>query len=71
MGLKGDDIALPARILAVADVVEAMVSPRPQRPPCGLDAALTEIEQGRGTRYDARVVDACLTLFRTGRFAFP
>jgi HD-GYP domain-containing protein (c-di-GMP phosphodiesterase class II) len=63
-GLKGDEILLEARILAVADVTEAMASHRPYRKALGIDAALAEIESGRGTRYDARCVDACLKLFR-------
>jgi HD-GYP domain-containing protein (c-di-GMP phosphodiesterase class II) len=63
-GLKGDEIVLEARILAVADVTEAMTSHRPYRRALGLDAALAEIESGSGTRYDARCVDACLKLFR-------
>jgi len=62
-GLVGDDIILEARILAVADVVEAMASYRPYRPPCGLDKALEEISQNRGVLYDPEVVDACLRLF--------
>jgi HD-GYP domain-containing protein (c-di-GMP phosphodiesterase class II) len=53
-----------ARILVVADVVEAMSSYRPYRPGLGVDAALEEICSGRGTRYDAQVVDACVALFR-------
>ncbi|HEX5337664.1 MAG TPA: HD domain-containing phosphohydrolase [Gallionella sp.] len=63
-GLKGDAILLEARILAVADVVEAMSSHRPYRPGLGLDSALAEITRLRGTSFDADVVDACLTLFR-------
>lgn len=68
-GLKGDAIAREARILAVADVVEAMASHRPYRPGLGLDAALREIEEKRGTAFDPAVVDACLRLFRDGRFS--
>ena len=63
-GLKGDDILIEARILAVADVVEAMASHRPYRPALGLDAALEEIENNRGTLYDNAVVESCLRLFR-------
>ena len=63
-GLKGDAISLGARILAVADTVEAMSSHRPYRPALGIDAALEEIERGRGREYDPDVVDACLRLFR-------
>ena len=67
-GLKGDDIILEARILAVADVVEAMSSHRPYRPALGIDKALAEVIQGRGVRYDQDAVDACVTLFREKRF---
>ena len=63
-GLKGEAILLEARILAVADVIEAMSSHRPYRPGLGIEAALAEIERGRGTVYDANVADACLRLFR-------
>jgi PAS domain S-box-containing protein len=63
-GLKGDQIALEARILAVADVVEAMASHRPYRPGLGIDKALKEIEDRRGAWYCAEAVDACLRLFR-------
>jgi len=63
-GLKGDEILLGARILAVADVVEAMSSHRPYRPALELEAALEEVESGGGTLYDPEVCDACLRLFR-------
>jgi len=69
-GLKGDEILLEARILAVADVVEAMVSHRPYRPALGIDRALEEISKNKGTKYDPEVVDACLTLFTEGGFDF-
>jgi PAS domain S-box-containing protein len=69
-GLKAGQILLGARIIAVADVVEAMASHRPYRAALGTDLALVEIESGRGTAYDPAVADACLTLFREGRFAF-
>jgi PAS domain S-box-containing protein len=62
--LKGDEILMEARILAVADVVEAMASHRPYRPALGIEAALEEIEQNKGTLYDNTVADACLKLFR-------
>ncbi len=62
MGLKNDEILLEARIIAVADVVEAMMSHRPYRPALGLEKALEEISRNKGTLYDARVVDACLKL---------
>jgi len=63
-GLKGDDIALEARILTVADVVEAMSSHRPYRAGLGIDVALKEIEEKRGKWFDLQAVDACLRLFR-------
>ena len=63
-GLKGDAILLEARILGVADVVEAMASHRPYRPALGIDAALEEITKQRGRQFDAGVVDACTRLFR-------
>jgi HD-GYP domain-containing protein (c-di-GMP phosphodiesterase class II) len=62
--LKGDEIIIEARIMAVADVVEAMASHRPYRPGLGLEAALEEIERNKGIIYDADVVDACLRLFQ-------
>lgn len=62
-GLRGEEILLEARILAVADVVEAMSSHRPYRPALGLDVALEEIARHRGKLYDPQVVDACLRLF--------
>jgi PAS domain S-box-containing protein/putative nucleotidyltransferase with HDIG domain len=69
-GLRGREIAIEARVLAVADVVEAMHTDRPDRPAPGLEAALDEIVRGRGTLFDQRAVDACLALFRTHGFAF-
>jgi PAS domain S-box-containing protein len=63
-GLSGDKILLEARILAVADVVEAMASYRPYRPALGLEKALEEIIQNRGVLYDPETVDACLKLFK-------
>ena len=70
-GLSNGDIILEARILAVADVVEAMTSHRPYRPALGIDKALEEIEQKRNILYDADVVDACLKLFTRKSFKFP
>lgn len=67
-GLKGDEILIEARILAVADVVEAMASHRPYRPALGIDAALEEIENNKGNLYDNAVADACLRLFREKGF---
>jgi PAS domain S-box-containing protein len=66
--LKGEEILIEARILAVADVVEAMASHRPYRPAIGLNAALEEIENNKGTLYDAGAADACLRLFREKGF---
>jgi len=62
-GILGDNILIEARILAVADVVEAMASHRPYRPALGIDVALREISKNRGSFYDLDVVDACLRLF--------
>jgi len=69
-GLSDGDILMKARILAVADVVEAMASHRPYRPPRGLDKALEEISQNRGVLYDPEVVDVCLKLFTEKEFTF-
>jgi len=66
-GLHNDEIILGARILAVADTVEAMTNHRPYRAALGFDAALAEMQSGRGIRYDADVVDACLGLADHGR----
>ena len=68
-GLQGDEIMLEARILAVADVVEAMASHRPYRAALGLEAALAEVSAGAGTRYDDEAVAACKRVFGRG-FAF-
>jgi PAS domain S-box-containing protein/putative nucleotidyltransferase with HDIG domain len=62
--MKGDEILMESRILAVADVVEAMGSHRPYRASMGIDAALEEIEKNKGILYDNVVVDTCLRLFR-------
>lgn len=69
-GLSGEGILLEARILGVADVVEAMASHRPYRPALGIDKALEEISQKRGVLYDPKVVDACLRLFAERGFKF-
>jgi PAS domain S-box-containing protein/putative nucleotidyltransferase with HDIG domain len=66
--LKGEEILIEARILTVADVVEAMASHRPYRPGLGINAALNEIEKNRGIFYDRAVADACLRLFREKGF---
>ncbi len=62
--LNADQISIEGRILAVADVVEAMSAYRPYRQALGIDDALAEIERGRGVIYDKNVADACLNLFR-------
>lgn len=67
-GLKGEAILLEARIIGVADVVEAMSSYRPYRAGLGIDVALTEIRNGRGVIYDSNVADACLSLFASGKY---
>jgi putative two-component system response regulator len=69
-GLKGEDIRIEARILAVADVVEAMASFRPYRPAPGIDAALEEIEKSAGVLYERAAVEVCLRLFRKKGFRF-
>jgi PAS domain S-box-containing protein/putative nucleotidyltransferase with HDIG domain len=69
-GLAGKDILLEAKILCVADVVEAMSSHRPYRPALGIGAALEEVAQKRGLLYDREVVDACLRIFREKHFKF-
>ncbi len=78
MGLSGEEILIEARIIAVADVFEAVASDRPYRPGLGLEAAMEALEEGRGTAFDAKVVDTCRTLYNEGfefdadcgRFAF-
>jgi len=69
-GLKDGEIMLEARILAVADVVEAMASHRPYRPALGIKYALEEITEHRGTLYDPEVIDACVKLFTEKKFKF-
>ncbi len=69
-GLKGEEIIVEARILAVADVVEAMMNHRPYRPALGIDKAMEEITRNKGVLYDPRVVDACLKLFKENGFRF-
>jgi HD-GYP domain-containing protein (c-di-GMP phosphodiesterase class II) len=66
LGLKGDEISMPARIIAVADVVESMSQRRPYRPALGLEVALAEIERGSGAKYDSKVVAACVKVFEEG-----
>ncbi len=69
-GLSGDEIRIESRILAIADVVEAMSSHRPYRPALGIDAALEEISAQHAVKYDEQAVDACVALFREEGFAF-
>ncbi len=69
-GLRGEEIMIEARILMVADVVEAISSHRPYRPALGVEKAIEEIQIGRGLIYDPVVVDACLKLFREKGFKF-
>jgi len=68
--LAGDAIEPEARVLAVADVVEAMAAHRPYRPALGIDQALLEIRDGRAVRFDPDAVDACVELFASDDFAF-
>jgi putative nucleotidyltransferase with HDIG domain len=70
-GLQGDEILLGARVIGVADVVEAMASGRPYRPLLSMDVALQEIGRGRGVSFDSTVVDACVNVCRENRFVFP
>jgi HD-GYP domain-containing protein (c-di-GMP phosphodiesterase class II) len=68
LGIRGDAILPESRVLAVADIVEAMSSARPYRPALGLDVALAEIESQADTQLDAEVVRICASLFRERRF---
>ncbi|MBW2630470.1 MAG: PAS domain S-box protein [Deltaproteobacteria bacterium] len=67
-GLSGNDILLESRVIAVADVVEAMATDRPYRPSLGIAAALEDIQQGKGIIYDPEIVDACLKIFEEKGF---
>lgn len=69
-GLHGDDILLEAKIISVADVVEAMASHRPYRPALGIDQALNEVQKNKGKYYDENVVRVCLELFERNEFQF-
>jgi len=68
--LKGENILLEAKIIAVADVVEAISSHRPYRPGFGIDVALEEIEKSAGALYDREAVEICIKLFREKEFSF-
>lgn len=70
-GLQGEAVLFEARVLGVADVVEAMQSHRPYRPSLGIEPALEEIAKHRGQLYDPRVVDACLNLFVKQGYVIP
>jgi len=70
LGLKGKDILLEAKILAVADVIEAMATHRPYRPALSIEESLREISKNRGTLYDSKVVDTCLRIFKEKKFKF-
>ena len=70
-GLKDDEILLEARILAVADVVEAMSSHRPYRPAYSIEEALEELTRNKGKLYDPEVVEACVRVFKEKKFIFP
>jgi HD-GYP domain-containing protein (c-di-GMP phosphodiesterase class II) len=70
LGLKDKDIRLEAKILAVADVVEAMASHRPYRPALGIDKAIEEINKGKGKLYDRDVVNACNRVVKNKKFKF-
>ena len=65
-GLAGDELVVEARVIAVADVLEAMASHRPYRPSLGMEKACDEIAAGAGTKYDQDVADACLAAVRAG-----
>ena len=69
--LSGDEILLEARILAVADVIEAMASHRPYRPALGIEVALGEIIEHSGTRYDSRIAEACVKLLNETDYKMP
>lgn len=69
-GLKGEEILPQAKILAVADVVEAICTHRPYREAMGIERALREISEHRGVLYDPEVADVCIRLFREKSFSF-
>ena len=70
-GLKGEQILPEARVLAVADVIESIATHRPYRPARGMDAALAELERGRGTHYDPEVIDAFGRLLHEKGYVLP
>lgn len=69
-GLRGDKILIQAKIICVANVVEAIASPRPYRPALGIDAALDEISKNNNKLYDSDVVNACLKIFKEKKYTF-
>ncbi len=69
-GLKEDEILIQAKVIHVADVVEAMSSDRPYRPALGTEKALNELNENRGILYDEDIVDACLKIFMEDNFKF-
>ncbi len=69
-GLKGEEMRIEAKILSVADVIEAMASYRPYRPALGIEKALEEIIKNKGVLYDPDVVEACLKLFNIKGYKF-
>ncbi len=69
-GFKNDQILLEAKIISIADVVEAISSHRPYRPALGIDVALQEIEKNKDILYDTEAVEMCLKLFREKGFKF-
>jgi len=69
-GLKGKDIMLEAKIIGVADVVEAMSSHRPYRPALSIKTAIDEISKNKGKLYDPKIVDACIKVIRSKKFQF-
>ena len=69
-GLKENEINLESKIIAVADVVEAMASHRPYRPSLGIDAALEEINNKKGVKFDKDIVESCISLFKEDNYKF-
>jgi putative two-component system response regulator len=69
-GLKGEEVLLEARVIGVADVVEAMSSDRPHRAAPGIQAAIEEIQSNRGKLYDPAVVDSCVRVLEKSKLAF-
>jgi HD-GYP domain-containing protein (c-di-GMP phosphodiesterase class II) len=69
-GASGQSISIGARVLAVADVIDAMSSHRPYRSPFGIEKVLEEISENRGILYDANVVDAAIRIINEKEFKF-